>query len=278
MSVQAAAWVIEHSRHKGANLLCLLMIANHAHADGTGAYPSIATLARECRMSERQIKRIIPLLEKSGELTVAPDKGKRGAHLYTLPLMPHGDKMSPTLRDKMSPREQPRGQDVTTARGQVVHALGDISDALGDIAMSPEPSLEPSKRIKEIPPVTSVTSPKGVKRTTTKIPDDFEVTDHLREQAIGYGVPSEQIAFETEKWRDHHAAKGDVVKDADASWRYWMRGYKNFNRGSPNGQYKTAGEKNDDRVMRLLKGEYGGRGTAGSSGTPRSDVSPDNRR
>lgn len=270
MSVQAAAWVIEHSRHKGANLLCLLMIANHAHADGTGAYPSIDTLARECRMSERQIRRIIPLLEQSGELRVEPDRGKRGANLYSLPTM--------TLPDKMSAREVRTGQDVRKRTGQDVNALPDISDALADIAMSPEPSLEPSKRIKEIPPVTIVTSPRGGKRATTKIPDDFSPTPEMREQAIGYGVPSEQIAFETEKWRDHHAAKGDVVKDAPASWRYWMRGYKNFNRGSPNGQYKTAGEKNDDRVMRLLKGEYGGRGTAGSSGTPRSDVSPDNRR
>jgi hypothetical protein len=57
-------------------------------------------------------------------------------------------------------------------------------------------------------------------------------------QAIGYGVPPERIPFETEQWRDHHRAKGDVVKDAAASWRTWMRNAATFaarDRASPNG-------------------------------------------
>ena len=48
------SWVIEKSSQKGSNLLVLLMIANHAHTDGTGAYPAIPTLAAESRLSAIQ--------------------------------------------------------------------------------------------------------------------------------------------------------------------------------------------------------------------------------
>jgi hypothetical protein len=152
MSVQAMSWVIDHSRQKGANLLCLLMIANHARSDGTGAWPSIAMLAGECRMSERQIKRIIPLLAESGELRVDPDKGPRGTHLYTIAGMPGRDKLSPQSPrgDKLSPT--PLQEDKMSPRGgDISAALGDILSPLGDIAMSYKPSLknhqlEPSER------------------------------------------------------------------------------------------------------------------------------------
>jgi AraC-like DNA-binding protein len=62
------SWVIGHSPHGGSELLCLLMVANHAHADGTGAYPSVATLAAECRMSARQVTRLLHRLQDSGAL------------------------------------------------------------------------------------------------------------------------------------------------------------------------------------------------------------------
>lgn len=85
MSVQAMSWVIEKSLQKGSNLLVLLMIANHAHTDGAGAFPSIATLARESRLSERGVHYILAKLERSSELVIERDAGPRGTHLYSLP-------------------------------------------------------------------------------------------------------------------------------------------------------------------------------------------------
>lgn len=85
MSVQAISWVIENSKQKGGSFVVLLMIANHAHSDGTGAFPSFDTLAREARMSYRQITRIIPKLAKSGELRVEKSAGPHGVNVYSLP-------------------------------------------------------------------------------------------------------------------------------------------------------------------------------------------------
>ncbi len=93
MSVQATSWVIENSQHKGSVLLLMLMIANHAHADGTGAFPSTETLARECRMSRRQVIRMLEIAERSGELLIDRSKG-RSVHHYTIVMEPNRDKMS----------------------------------------------------------------------------------------------------------------------------------------------------------------------------------------
>jgi hypothetical protein len=81
------SWVIEKSRQKGSNLLVLLMIANHAHTDGRGAYQSIATLARESRLSVRGVQYILAKLESSSELVIERDAGPRGTNLYSLPFV-----------------------------------------------------------------------------------------------------------------------------------------------------------------------------------------------
>lgn len=141
MSFQATTWVIEHSQHKGSALLLLLMIANHAHSDGTNAFPSVEVLAKECRMSKRQIARILLELEKSGELGVDHSAGRK-PHLYHLPLM-NPDKMSSLNPDKMSSLESP------TMTSRVANP--DIFDTNHDISGSPykeEQSIEPSRKVK----------------------------------------------------------------------------------------------------------------------------------
>ena len=85
MSVQAISWVIDQSKQKANSFIVLLMIANHAKSDGTGAWPSISTLAKESRLGERTVQRAILKLAKSGELRVQRSKGPYGANLYDLP-------------------------------------------------------------------------------------------------------------------------------------------------------------------------------------------------
>lgn len=79
------SFVIKHTRQKGSAFVLMLMIAHHAHADGTGSYPSIDTLARECRITARQVKRLLPELEASGELVVFWSRGRK-PHEYAIPM------------------------------------------------------------------------------------------------------------------------------------------------------------------------------------------------
>lgn len=92
MSIKAMTSVWEKSQHKGSTLLLLLAIADYAHDDGTGAWPSIDTLAKKTRMSVRNTQRLVDTLRASGEVTVISGGGPHGTNLYAVVLA--GDKLS----------------------------------------------------------------------------------------------------------------------------------------------------------------------------------------
>ena len=73
MSVQAISWVLEHSKARLGARLVLLSIANHANGEGENAWPSVSRIADEAGMSPRQVKNLLPELERLGELEIARD-------------------------------------------------------------------------------------------------------------------------------------------------------------------------------------------------------------
>lgn len=75
----AAVW--ECSRHSGSHLLMLLAVADFSDDDGK-AYPSVAALARKCRMQSRNANVILAALRASGELEVRLNAGPHGTNLY----------------------------------------------------------------------------------------------------------------------------------------------------------------------------------------------------
>lgn len=129
-------WVMTHSEARLGDRLVLLAIANHADAAGR-AWPSIAAIASEARMSERQVQRAIPRLEAISELMIEQDPGPHGVHRFRLLGM--GDKLSGvvlTEGDKLS-------------EGVVTSCQGDGDKLSGVLPeMSPKP-LEVSKKDSE---------------------------------------------------------------------------------------------------------------------------------
>lgn len=105
----------------------LLAYADHADHDGNNIYPSVALVAKKTGLSERQVIRVTKKLVEGGHMIQA-GKGKNGTNKFNIPMK---------VNDKMSPPEKPEG--VTPEP-----TGGDISNTGGDIAMSPDPSLEPS--------------------------------------------------------------------------------------------------------------------------------------
>lgn len=55
-----------------------------------------------------------------------------------------------------------------------------------------------------------------------KLPDDFAITDQMREWARGK-VPRLDIDHHTEEFVDHWRANGKMMADWTATWRVWMR-------------------------------------------------------
>ncbi len=129
MSVHAISWVLKHSTAEKGDRLVLIVLADHASNDGTDAYPAVATIAHEARMSERAVQYALRRLERDGHISsegpVDRGRGDRQPTRYTV-LMGGAD-------------SAPRGADgvqTTTSRG----ANGDGHGVQG---IAPEPSLEP---------------------------------------------------------------------------------------------------------------------------------------
>lgn len=150
MSVKAMQWVWEHSRSGGNLRLVLLAIADSADHDGDNAWPSVATIAAKCSLSERTVQRAIQVLEEMGELVVARQAGGSSAtradrrpNRYRLPLVPARDSDGVTERhpeDDGVTTETPRG-DNQARRGDNGAARGDSERGHGVTLLSPEPSL-----------------------------------------------------------------------------------------------------------------------------------------
>lgn len=85
MSIQAVAWVLEHSEATLANRLVLIAIANHCDARGWNAYPAVTLIAREALVDERTVYRAIDSLEEMGELRIKRRPGK--SSIYGIPAL-----------------------------------------------------------------------------------------------------------------------------------------------------------------------------------------------
>jgi hypothetical protein len=144
------SWVIDNSNHSLGSFIVLLMIANHAKADGTGAWPSVETLAKESRMSARNVQRCLRHLVETGELAIKEKAGPSGTHIYRLPKMT-GAKLSPL-------------SGVTNRAGGVTNRAKKMSE------LSPEPSLTVLKSNRQVPrrtparPLTTTISPEEHRR------------------------------------------------------------------------------------------------------------------
>jgi len=86
MSIKVQSYVWEHSKAEGSALLLLLAIADFAHDDGSGAFPSVDTLAKKCRQTPRNTQILLRKLEASGELITDPQASPYGTNLYTIPM------------------------------------------------------------------------------------------------------------------------------------------------------------------------------------------------
>ncbi len=199
------AWL----NYGGSELLLALALADFADDDGGSIFPSVATLAKKTRQSERTVQRQLSKFRRAGWLILeAPGRvrGGRGcAAEYRISpewLQSQGDNLSPFLGD-MGDR---RGRKPRQTRSKRVTG----GARKGDTAVAPHPS-DPSGTIKNHQPspptakvaadsaarkVGKVTAPvsvadidgKIVKLIDEKFPDDQIVT-MLRM----YGVTRDRI-------------------------------------------------------------------------------------
>jgi hypothetical protein len=93
VSVEAMTSVWRHSKAKRGGLLVMLALADHAHDDGTNAYPSVRTLARKARLSERGVQKALRALEAIREIEPT-GVSSTGTVVYAITLPMGGEQTS----------------------------------------------------------------------------------------------------------------------------------------------------------------------------------------
>jgi len=156
MSVQAIAWVFDHSPERHTARLVLLSLANHAGPDGSSAFPSVATIMQETRLSHGAVCKALKALEDHNAIerigrrrygTVVYQLAMRGVHGVDTSAV-HSVDTSAAIEGSTSAPE------VSTAWTQTVHSVDSDSPQRGH-----EPSVKPSTKPSREPKRTA--SPKA---------------------------------------------------------------------------------------------------------------------
>lgn len=104
--------VWKDSKQKGSTLLLLLALADNYNDDRGCAWPSVAYLARKCRMTERNTQLLLSRLAESGEITIDANAGPNGCNVYRLADIGRGG-------ENFSPRKTAReGMKSSASRGE----------------------------------------------------------------------------------------------------------------------------------------------------------------
>jgi DNA-binding IscR family transcriptional regulator len=91
MSIAVMNWVWASSPTSGNERLVLLALADACSRDnGSGCWPSAATIARKANISGRSVRRVIARLEADGHVKVHRGGGRAGStNSYTVVMVIH---------------------------------------------------------------------------------------------------------------------------------------------------------------------------------------------
>lgn len=139
----------ESSTTSSAALLVLLVIAEHSRDDGLGATLNLSTIARESRLSTRQVIRHIKHLVAIGDVAVVGHRGRTNAYIVTPGLV--------------TPTSQPTPDTSVTPPVTFEQPTSDIGDTepVTSVSTPIEPlnRIEPSSRARGAPTRSDVGPP-----------------------------------------------------------------------------------------------------------------------
>ncbi len=187
MSIHVMNLVWKKSRNQRTAMLLLLAIADHAHDDGTGAFPSVRTLARKTRQSERNVQLLLKTLESSKELKIFEGKGPNGSNLYhvnTKLLESYADWESQEIEDVPDKDTKSSGANFsppqtfhpeTSREENAPNFTGEVkNDAESARKISPEPSFESSLNPNESSGQDALEMVKAHLKTTFYVDSEFD--------------------------------------------------------------------------------------------------------
>lgn len=245
-----AVW--NQSAAKTTMLLTLLAIADEADDYGRNAYPSIETLARKTRQSDRNVIRMISDAEAMHELTIQRQANR--SNRYTL--TPGGSPIEPRPRsergDKLSPLAGRRGDNLSPHGDKRVREMS--PDPLvpngfhdDDDALRRGPSVDnfvDSEKIERAIQIVARLNPAGVEGTNRQrlaalwceFEDGLEIISRTCETTA-----TEAVAGDDGRGAKIRNMSGLTVKRLREAWEVRT------------GQHKAAWDVADQRLIALAK-------------------------
>ena len=183
MSIHVQSYVWKNSAQKGSSLLLLLYLADCANEDGNNIYPSVKSMAKMTRMSERNCQYVLRQLVECGEVIKHDSSGPRGTTMFSIPMT--GAKFAPPSH------------------------LGDEASFAGGVKpIAPKPLYEPSKIVTGSRP--------------TKIDPELLLSPEWVDAANKLGIDYD-VSWQFDQFMDHHINKQDTAVEWKRSWQTWCR-------------------------------------------------------
>ena len=248
MSFQASSWALRDAPVGGdmtARML-LMVLAEFANPDGRGAYPSVETMSKLMRKSERTVRANLAKLEDMGVIRRGDQRlvdHLRGGYrpvVWDLAMPGAGETGMPRAQERNIARilevqdsaplkegdmqdsapldETPEVQDSAPLREVQDSACHKLRDAESRHREVQDPAPKPFKR-KDIyiPPVV----PQGgrQRRRRTTMPDGWAPNEAARTYAAEHGI---DLARSAARFREHAAATARRLADWDAGFTLWL--------------------------------------------------------
>lgn len=208
MSVRVLSLVWDGYEGGGSELLALLAMADWSDDEGV-CWPSMASVGRKTRLSEKQARRVVHGLIQSGHLAVLGNAD--------------GGATSRRYQIKLARLTPPAGVSPPTHGSPPAHVRN---------PSQPREATPPTHGSRTV--IDTLVNRQGEKSTRTAskktCPDDFQVSESMKEWATSKGFPTDRLESETDRFLDWHRSKGNRFADWTAAWRNWITKSQDFER------------------------------------------------
>jgi hypothetical protein len=203
MSIEAMVGALNHSKAQGAAHIVLLNIANHQGEQG--AWPSIPTLARLAKVSDRRVQQILNELVDMGELKIdarAAGYGSIKTNRYWVTISCPAT-CDGTFAHRVVKSVSLGGEADFTGGVKPVSLAGEVDFTQNNIEPKKEPVKEPLAKKPQL------------------LKDDW-LPDQRLVEMFSTKWPLLNMGEQTEAFKLHHMAKGSKMADWSLAYQKWM--------------------------------------------------------
>ena len=210
MSIRVMNMVWELYPNGGSEMLLAMALSDCSHDDGTKVFPSVAYLARRTRQSERSVQYHLRDMVTAGFLVIVANAagGRSMAREYRIDLewlenLRKGAEVAPFIHCEKGAESGLKGAEIAPIAEERVQP----EVLKGATAIAPQP-LEPKTLCASLP-------------KKKPVPENYEPSQEAIAKALKIN-PGLNVALQTERFRNHHIARGNKFIDLDRAWWNWV--------------------------------------------------------